>query len=336
MTCPKCGYSLPEDSEFCQYCGTPLELQATSDVLSEDTAASGEAVALAPVVREPTPEEVSESAAPLPDANQEESLFCRAYNSYISNDPKARLFFEEMLGTDELRTAYLKECERNKRDYDSGLRVSHKESYTNFMGALYKEYFGLPVSQSSTLQISDEKPAEEPKTNKLRTRSKQHYCTVCGQIIDSSTKKCTGCGKQYFNAKKIVPIVFLSLLLAVSVSLNVIQYLQGKKTLETVATQTTKIEKLEKDVATQKGTISAQKSKISDLKKEVDELDSRCFDLFSDLYFYKEYAAIVPNDGTKKYHIYGCEDCDVSYFWIYNVDAAEQNGYYPCPKCYNN
>ena len=29
----------------------------------------------------------------------------------------------------------------------------------------------------------------------------QHYCKCCGHVIDSSTKICTGCGKQYFKAK---------------------------------------------------------------------------------------------------------------------------------------
>ncbi len=30
--CPACGYSLPEDSEFCQYCGAKLDSSSSDDV----------------------------------------------------------------------------------------------------------------------------------------------------------------------------------------------------------------------------------------------------------------------------------------------------------------
>ena len=57
------------------------------------------------------------------------------------------------------------------------------------------------------------------------------------------------------------------------------QYFQGKETIETVATQTTKIEKLEKEVSTQKSTISSQKTKIASLEKKGDYFDTLCKEL---------------------------------------------------------
>jgi len=37
MKCLKCGYSIPEDSEFCQYCGSKLEInQSNEDYLQEE------------------------------------------------------------------------------------------------------------------------------------------------------------------------------------------------------------------------------------------------------------------------------------------------------------
>ena len=31
LACPKCGHDLPLDSKFCEYCGAPLDENATSD-----------------------------------------------------------------------------------------------------------------------------------------------------------------------------------------------------------------------------------------------------------------------------------------------------------------
>ena len=47
MKCQKCGYTLPEDSEFCQYCGTHLDLQSASDIIPDEAAAPEEVIAVA-------------------------------------------------------------------------------------------------------------------------------------------------------------------------------------------------------------------------------------------------------------------------------------------------
>ncbi len=352
MKCQKCGYSLPEDSEFCQYCGAHLDLQSASDIIPDEVAAPEEVIAVAePAVVESESQVVSEPivAKPSqPETVHEESIFRRAYSSFLSDDPEEKRFFEDVLGSEELKAAYMEECEHNQKEYDRGVRVSFKQSYTDFMHVLHDTYFGTPpvspappsseITEEApktviapTVQATASAPAAVPVSQGDKTGA---FCKKCGSAIDPNTKKCSGCGKQYFNAKKTIPIVLLSVLLVASIGFNVLQYLQSREAIETVATQTTQIEKLEKEVASQKSTISTQKTKINNLEKEVDELEDRNFDLFCDLYFYEEYAAIVPDDGRKRYHIYGCEDCDTSSFWIYNIEAAEQYGYYPCPKCY--
>lgn len=278
MKCQKCGYSIPEDSEFCQYCGAHLEPQLAPETVTTP------AEILPPV--ESVSETASETAPtePQPEVVQEESLMSRAYRSYISTDPEEKRFFEELLGTEELKNAYLEECERNQREYDKGVRINFKQSYTQFMSALHDEYFSAP-------QTSHEEPvpAEEPvapvtapiaeKTMVPNSNEKHNFCKKCGSAIDPNTKKCSGCGKQYFNGKKTVPIVLLSVLLIGSIGLNVMQYLQGQEASETVAAQTTQIEELEKEVSTQKSTISSQKSQIADLEEKGGYFDTICKEL---------------------------------------------------------
>lgn len=274
MKCQKCGYSIPEDSEFCQYCGAHLEPQLAPETVTTP------AEILPPV------ESVSETAPtePQPEVVQEESLMSRAYRSYISTDPEEKRFFEELLGTEELKNAYLEECERNQREYDKGVRINFKQSYTQFMSALHDEYFSAPKTSHE-----EPVPAEEPvapvtapiaeKTMVPNSNEKHNFCKKCGSAIDPNTKKCSGCGKQYFNGKKTVPIVLLSVLLIGSIGLNVMQYLQGQEASETVAVQTTQIEELEKEVSTQKSTISSQKSQIADLEEKGGYFDTICKEL---------------------------------------------------------
>ena len=297
MKCQKCGYSLPEDSEFCQYCGAHLEPQPASDIIPDEAAAPEELIAVAePEVIAPEPEAVSEPIvieSSQPETVQEESIFRRAYSSFLSDDPEERRFFEEVLGSEALKAAYMEECDRNQQEYDRGVRVNFKQSYTDFMHVLHDTYFGAPpvsptppVSKiaeetpktviTPTVQATTPAPATAPAS---QNDKKDSFCKKCGSVIDPNTKKCSGCGKQYFNAKKTVPIVLLSVLLVASIGLNVMQYFQGKEAIETVATQTTKIEKLEKEVSTQKSTISSQKTKIASLEKKGDYFDTLCKEL---------------------------------------------------------
>ena len=45
----------------------------------------------------------------------------------------------------------------------------------------------------------------------LETYNKR-YCSKCGSIVDNESKKCTGCGKQYFNGFKGKNLIIITLL----------------------------------------------------------------------------------------------------------------------------
>lgn len=107
------------------------------------------------------------------------------------------------------------------------------------------------------------KPLKSTKNNK--------FCKKCGAPIDCVTKKCTSCGKQYFRIRAVLPSIIILALLIVSIILNATQYFQGKSTLETAESR---IEELEKTVASQKSSISSLEDSSGYFNTICDELRS--------------------------------------------------------------
>ncbi len=228
MKCPKCGYLLPNDSVFCQYCGTRLDSPSVGIPVRETSSTPELMVPVGSAINERIPEPVSKavsesnpesmSATPLSEARQEESLFRKAYRSYLSSIPEERRIFEELLGSAELRAAFLEECVRNQKMYADGIRLNFKSTYIDFMDMLQNEYLGIAKLQAQASQMPNEKPVERLAQEPAMTtgqgkqkKYKQRYCKFCGQPIDSTTMKCTGCRKQYFKAnfKFLYAILFV-------------------------------------------------------------------------------------------------------------------------------
>lgn len=96
---------------------------------------------------------------------------------------------------------------------------------------------------------------------------KPSYCKQCGSPIDPSTKKCSGCGKQYFkfphpDAKFFS--VLLLILFAVSACLNIYQYVDTSN----------KIEALNDAVKQNETQMKAKDRVINNLKEENAELQN--------------------------------------------------------------
>ncbi|MDY3731415.1 MAG: zinc ribbon domain-containing protein [Candidatus Choladocola sp.] len=283
MKCPKCGCSLPADSEFCQYCGIKLELpQLTNEAIAEEAprqAEEGDGKQVS--VIEPPPKETEESQTS--SISRQNELLMKAYNSFCCDSPEGREFFNQVRGSSELREAYLEECQKNGRDRDNGIHVSFKQSYMDFMGVMHDDFSGGNPEDNIQTDIESEDTPTAPVTVPVtvstpqagNTQIKQNHCKKCGAIIDNSTKKCTGCGKQYFRAKTTVPMIVLTILFVASVGLNIVQFFQNKNALDTVSTQETEITNLEKKVSALNNTISTQKSTISTQKSTIKSLEGK-------------------------------------------------------------
>ena len=75
--------------------------------------------------------------------------------------------------------------------------------------------------------------------------------------------------------------------------------------------------------------------KYWDYRRDYTEAEWIIKELESDLKFFDEYARVLPDDGSKIYHRYGCSKLNTKSFWIYNTDLAKLNGS-PCRECCPN
>ena len=167
------------------------------------------------------------------------------------------------------------------------------------------------------------------------------YCSKCGSAIDIQTKKCTGCGKQYFRglrfAKFSVTVIILLLVIAAPSTLCFLQYIGNQKTIARLETSISNLELQVRNrdsiISAKDTAIEAKKTTIKRLEGELDDLKEERLENLAKLRFFDAHAVIVDKH-SKKYHTYECDDLDLSYFWIYNTERAEQLGYYACPKCH--
>lgn len=198
------------------------------------------------------------------------------------------------------------------------------------------EIFEIPdKSTDNSIAVLENKPKERNKK-----KYKLKYCKHCGGLIDSETKKCTSCGKQYFHIPKLKfnKTVCITLILLTVISLttgfNVYQYNKLMSDNNEISSLTEQVESLNNQLSSKQGeifllnsTVKTHESKIESLEKQIN--------------FYENHVAIVYDYNTNLYHKYICYDAALkiykngdSSFWIYNTEAAEKRGYSPCPSCH--
>ncbi len=96
--------------------------------------------------------------------------------------------------------------------------------------AIDKDMQSVPNVESVIVQ--EETPNQTAPAERVSTKAKEKrkYCSRCGNEIDPTTKKCTGCGKQYFKFNKSVAIILVLVTALASVStLSVYQFENNQK-----------------------------------------------------------------------------------------------------------
>ncbi len=155
-------------------------------------------------------------------------------------------------------------------------------------------------------QLGEKYTPKEKQDKKVKIK----YCSQCGSQIDPVTKKCTGCGKQYFKGIKITKFTCITTIVAVfliiSVVFNIFQNIKNQEL----------------------------NTEIDNLIESVDDLENDIWQYKTNANFVDEYVVFVEGDGTNLYHKIDCYRFKRESFWIYNVPTAENYDYSPCPLCH--
>ena len=171
-------------------------------------------------------------------------------------------------------------------------------------------FCGNQISQSPVEEKQTDTIEKESSDAKFSKQVKQKYCSKCGGVINNSTKVCEGCGKQYFNLSRIfnkkntLPII-LSVILLISIIANIC---------------------LAVDLAFYQDVAWTRLQGVWEWQEKYENL-------YNQNRFYEKHAVVVSDDGTNRYHKYGCSLFDDSKYWIFNIEYAEWKGYQACPRC---
>lgn len=356
-----CNHKLPDDSEFCQYCGNKIEVNTSEEVVITPTDIAKENDSDVSVSH--VSEEISN---PFKDVDVENMTSKDALNLILGfhakqtvkdieanaknqcnyeNDPDFGLVPEKpiyTLGTklidgereflNSLCTSDGEKIKWERRGSVSAEGVNGMiDIYDIYMqsGQLYKTiYINMYGAKRSTKApvgfILNNETSSEPTKKKKRKKIKTKYCSRCGSVIDRQTKICTGCGKKFFKIrvnKFSVAIIILSTVIVALASLNIFQY--------------SEVQDLKKEMEILETQISSKEKSLEGFKKTNDDLRKKNQENSSELRFFRNYAEIVGDDGTGVYHKYGCTWLDTSDgLWIFNSENAKYQGYKKCPHCH--
>ena len=318
MKCHNCGMSLPDDSEFCQYCGEKVSAQMVQgesiveEAFNNDsTTPHDENIGVTGggrfLVDGPDGMPVWINADQLgkkQTANEEEvhklkeSIKTRLISDYQSQDytEKTTLDCENNICPScgqklPKESEFCPYCGMSLATQREKTKVELFPESKEELNAVSESSITPERPQPAKSAIdSSQKPVSKESESLSSTVKNQNnrnkvtfkHCKKCGGIIDPKSRMCTDCRKQYFVPRYGMPIIILSVLLAVSLGISAllfyylsdskyeVEHLLGLVELknDNITELRTKNEKQQKTISDQESTITELYEKIDDLKTE--------------------------------------------------------------------
>ena len=318
MKCTKCNHALPDDSEFCQYCGNRL---GTSAVMPEVDAAivAAETTTASEVPVKNDIEAADSMEMPKQWAGEVLRLQPEMENlePYKATEPRLSVHAQETIGT---------------------INVNRQSQ----------------ISRGSTMDLKPEaakpKKVKQPKKKycsrcgaQIDAESKQ--CIGCGRKYFKGIKV----------NKFVATITILSVMIAALIGINIFQYLNNSGIHEELHQKHITIENLEvenentikrnedlvkenKDLEERISELSAQlqsqRITLTQNEQALERFEAEIKEYTPLVRFCKNHVEIIGNDSTNYYHKFGCKYLDMDQgFMVLNTEAAEAQGFTQCPYC---
>ncbi len=176
---------------------------------------------------------------------------------------------------------------------------------------------------------------KEDSNRRLIPNDDDIYCKFCDSPINPTNVKTKD--RENVQSKFKKPLIAVSIVFSL-VILSMLLILTNQ--LNSLNSELTNYKNKNTDLSTQ---ISSRNNQVSNLETQINNLEASNSSLSSEKYsmqykvdfLEKNIAIVIEGDKKKVYHSYGCSQIPSTYkFWAYNINAAEDKGYKPCPYCH--